>query len=334
MSIEFPGGKRFAFTIIDDTDVATVENVAPVYRLLEDLGFRTTKTVWPVRCPEGSRDFCTSQTLEDPDYLAFVQDLQRRGFEVTWHGATMESSTRERTTRALERFREAFGDYPRVHVNHSYNRENLYWGADRVDVPLLRFLGAKLLWRRQGAYLGHVQGSPYWWGDYCEHVRYARNLTFGDVNLATVNPSMPYRDPGRPLVPMWFSASDAEGANEFIEFLSPERQQRLEDEGGFCILATHLGKGYVQNGRVHRRVRERLESLARRPGWFPTVSQLLDWLHEQRKADDLPAREWRRMQWRWARDLVLRKLRPRRPDAPPMDKGDHAGFDMPATQLM
>jgi hypothetical protein len=314
MTMTFPNGKRFAFTIIDDTDVARVENVAPMYRLLEDLGFRTTKTVWPVKCPEGSPDFCTSQTLEDADYLAFVLDLQRRGFEVTWHGATMESSRRDRTVYALERFRDVFGHFPRVHVNHAYNRENLYWGADRVDVPLLKLLGAKILWRRQGAYLGHVEGSAYWWGDFCEHVRYGRNLTFGDVNLAGINPSMPYHDPARPLVPMWFSASDAEGGPEFIELMRPEQQQRLEDEEGFCILATHLGKGYVQDGRVHPLVRERLESLARRPGWFPTVSELLDWLRERRKSRELPEREWRRMQWRWARDLVMRKLKPTRPE--------------------
>ena len=41
---EFPNGKRFAFTILDDTDVATLANVRPIYRLLEEVGMRTTKT--------------------------------------------------------------------------------------------------------------------------------------------------------------------------------------------------------------------------------------------------------------------------------------------------
>src|SRR5438034_4889586 len=96
-SLEFPYGKRFAFTVLDDTDVATVQNVAPVYALLERLGMRATKTVWPLGCPEGSRNFSSSQTLDDPEYYAFVADLPRRGFEIASHGATMESSTRERT---------------------------------------------------------------------------------------------------------------------------------------------------------------------------------------------------------------------------------------------
>ena len=52
---EFPGNKRFAFTIIDDTDDGTVANLTPVYRLLEELGMGATKTVWPMPCPEGGR---------------------------------------------------------------------------------------------------------------------------------------------------------------------------------------------------------------------------------------------------------------------------------------
>ena len=155
----FPTGARFAFTIIDDTDVATVENVAPVYRLLEDLGMRTTKTVWPLSCPEGSPNFSSSQTLEDAEYRAFALDLQRRGFEIASHGATMESSDRERTLRGLEIMRATFGSYPLVHANHAGNRENLYWGTSRIDHPVARAL-YRLMQPNTDAYGGHVPGSP------------------------------------------------------------------------------------------------------------------------------------------------------------------------------
>ena len=43
-----PDGKRFAFTVFDDTDSATLENVRGVYALLAELGFRTTKSCWVV----------------------------------------------------------------------------------------------------------------------------------------------------------------------------------------------------------------------------------------------------------------------------------------------
>src|SRR5690349_11512131 len=121
--LAFPGGARFAFTVMDDTDVATVENVRPIYRLLESLGMRTTKTVWALPCPQENSDFVGSETLDDPDYREFVVDLQRRGFEIAFHNATMESSYRDQTVAALQRFRETFGGPPRVHANHSHNRD-------------------------------------------------------------------------------------------------------------------------------------------------------------------------------------------------------------------
>lgn len=309
-SMAYPDGKRFAFTVMDDTDVATVHNVAPVYVLLEQLGMRATKTVWTMACPEGSKNFSSSQTLDDPEYRNFVVELRRKGFEIAFHGATMESSTRGRTAAGLERFRAVFGAYPRVHANHAFNRENLYWGVERVDHPLLKLLLRKLSGAAPAEYQGHVEGSPYWWGDLCaRHVQYVRNLTFGDINLLRVNPSMPYRDPSRPLVPWWFSASDAEDVEAFERLISPAHQERLEREGGVCIVATHFGKGFVRNGRVAGAFRDRLEMLAQRPGWFPTVGELLDWMRVHRRSDVLPAEEWRRMQWTWARGLLLRKAR-------------------------
>ena len=62
----WPQGKRFAFTIVDDTDMSTVENVGPVYDFLSELGLRTTKTIWPI-APLGPPR-TGGQSLEDPDY--------------------------------------------------------------------------------------------------------------------------------------------------------------------------------------------------------------------------------------------------------------------------
>ena len=312
--LRFPDGRRFAFTVLDDTDMATVENVRPIYRLFEQLGMRTTKTVWPLGCPEGSIDFAGSETLEDDEYREFVIDLQRRGFEITWHGPTMESSRRDRIERALALYHQALGAYPRIHVNHALNRDNVYWGPARVDSPLLRRLFTRLAGAPADHYQGHVEGSPHWWGDLCaEHVEYVRNLTFNTVNTASVNPTMPYRDPRRPIGRWWFSASDAEDGPEFNDLLHPDNQDRLEREGGVCIVATHLGKGFCQDGEVHPVTRERLEMLARRDGWFPTLGELLDWMRAERGGDGLlPRGEWMRMQWRWAWDLGARKFRQRR----------------------
>jgi hypothetical protein len=308
--LAFPEGRRFAFTIMDDTDVATLANVGPIYRLLTDLGMRTTKTVWPVDCPEGSKDFSSSSTLEDPEYLAFVLDLQRAGFEIAYHGATMETSLRERTERAIVRFVSLFRTSPRVFANHSFNRENLYWGTDRIDDGVLKFLYRRLTGQPADQYQGHRPGSPWWWGDLASaHVRYVRNLTFDEIDLRQVNPTLPYQDPRRTLVPWWFSAADAEDVTAFNALLNPENQDRLERQGGVCIVATHLGKGFVSDGKVVAETERLLRRLAARPGWFVPVGTLLDWLVAQRVAGPLPEREWRRMQWRWFGHLVARQLR-------------------------
>jgi hypothetical protein len=311
----FPGSAKFAFTVVDDTDVATVDNVKPIYDLLHQLGLRTTKTVWPLACPEGSADFASSQTLEDADYREFTLDLQRKGFELTWHGATMEASERARTVSALERFNEIYGSYPRIHLNHALNRENVYWGVNRLDSPLLRGIVRRFANWPADYFTGEVEGSPFWWGDLCSrYMKYGRNLTTNQINTARFNPSMPYRDPERPLVPYWFSSSDAESVEEFNELIHPRNQQRLESEGGFCIVATHFGKDFVRNGRVNPVTRARLEELAARPGWFPTAGELLDWLRERKGSESphtLPRAEWTRMQWRFVVDLATRKLRSR-----------------------
>lgn len=307
----YPGGARFAFTILDDTDDGTVANLRPLYDLLADLGMRTTKTVWPFR-HDGPSAFRACETLDDREYRDWVLGLQSLGFEITWHCASFESSTRDRTLAGLARLREVFGVGPRVHANHAMNRENLYWGPDRFDIGILRSAFRRATGLPVDHYQGHIEDSPWWWGDKSRsEVVYGRNLTFNCLNLATVNPSMPYVDPRRPLIPFWFSACDAESVREFNRLTAPVESDRLARQGGFSIVATHLGKGFVRNGRVDPTTRRNLEHLAGLGGWFPTTGELLDWLLASRGEAALPHREWRIMQIRFATRLIRRELKAR-----------------------
>jgi hypothetical protein len=310
----FPGGKRFAFTIIDDTDVATVDNVQPLYDLLHRLGFRTTKTVWPLRWDEGWSAFAGSETLDDAHYVEFVRTLQAQGFEIASHGARMESSNRQQTENGLARMQEVLGAVPRVYANHSFNQENVYWGPERVDISLLRALYRRMMGARgRGHFLGGVEGSAYWWGDLCRsHHEYVRNLTYTHVNVLDINPTMPYRDPRRPLVNWWFSAVDADNVEVFVERFNAAAIDKLEQAGGVCIVATHLGKQFVRDGVVDPRVQRILEDIASRDGWLVPVGELLDCLRAQRRgAAEIPPHEWRMMQWRWAMDFAWATLRDR-----------------------
>jgi len=277
----FPQGKRFAFTILDDTDDSTLENVKPVYDALKAHGIRTTKTVWPVDCPEGSRIFFAADTLQRKPYLEFVRQLGVDGFEIAFHGATMESSRRDRTVQALEFLEGEFGAYPTLFCNHGHNRDNLYWGYKRFQTSWLRCMVRLLRKEAASYYLGDVKDTDYFWGDLClQHIRYVRNWTFPCLNMLEVNPDMPYRSPGTPYVNLWFSTSDAPDVEAFLRLLTREKLDRLEQAGGLCIISTHLGKGFATGDVLDPRVRRVFEDLSRRPGWYVPVSQMLDYLVE------------------------------------------------------
>ena len=286
--MEFPNGKRFAFTILDDTDDSTLANVRPVYDALRHAGMRTTKTVWPMGCPEGSRLFFAGETLEDAAYLKFVHQLADDGFEIASHGATMESSLRERTGRGLEFLKNEFGSYPRLFCNHGFNRENLYWGSKRFQSPLFRKILACVPGTRYVKSHGDDEDSSYFWGDLAvAHIQYVRNFTFRRLNMLEMNPDMPYRLGGTKYVNFWFSTSDAPDVNAFNRLLTRERMDKLERDGGVCIISTHLGKGFAKNGKLDQVTDNILRYLGRKSGWFVPVSEVLDYLRGKQGGGEL-----------------------------------------------
>src|SRR5262249_46655683 len=131
MTIDWPGGRRFAFTVFDDPDAQTLESGRPVYELLTDLGVRTTKGVWPIR-GIGRPSDC-GQTCAEPEYRTWVEGLQRLGFEIGYHNATSHTSPREETERGLATFKQYFGAYPGAMANHYACAEAIYWGEHRLS---------------------------------------------------------------------------------------------------------------------------------------------------------------------------------------------------------
>lgn len=276
--IGFPDGKKFAFSIFDDTDVATLEYIRPVYELLHRLGFRTTKSVWPLPYL-GSSEYEGSATLDDSEYATYVRDLQERGFEIAFHGARMVSSERTEIQRAFEVYQQTLGCYPTSYAAHGHNRDNLYWGADRFRFRLWRWLYAASRIRRDQYGEGHRTGSRYYWGDLAQqHLRYIRSFTYEELNLWNITHAIPYRTVGTPGINAFFPSTFADNVKEFIDLLSPSRQAQLEREGGLAIIGTHFGKGFLRDGQVHPQIVELLTQLSRRPGWFPPVTPLLDYV--------------------------------------------------------
>lgn len=298
----WPESRRFAFTVVDDTDFAVVDNVRPVYDLLVELGMRTTKTVWPLAPDSATRRTTGGSTLADAGYRAWIRDLAASGFEIASHGTTDHPSTRDQIAAGLDCFRETLGHDPRLHANHTGQLECIYWGEARLDgLPRLAYVLANRLRGIEPRYYGHDAASPYFWGDLCrERVTYVRNFAFRDIDTLACDPMMPYHDSRRPFVPFWFSCSEGARCDSFCATISEDAQDRLVASGGACIMYTHFGVDFVRHGRVDPTFARLMRRLASLPGWFVPASTLLDHLRTQpgwRPA--LDPRALRRMQWRW-----------------------------------
>jgi len=311
--MNFPEGKTFAFTILDDTDNATVQNVKPVYDLLYKLGLRTTKSLW-IYPP---RDDFGGQCTEDQKYLNFLLKLQAQGFELCSHCVGSGAFSRQEIISGFERFRELFGNYPQVHANHANNPDNLYWRPqDRFHFPLnyiIAFLKRiKQTGQDQG---GHIESSTHFWGDWAKrHLQFIRDLTFNDINTISCDPRMPYRQLKKEKYSnYWFSSSDGHTVREFNELTNPRNIDKLEQEGGVCIIYTHFASGFVEQEQLNEKFAAQMKALAsREKGWFVPVGQLLEYLqtHKEETIDRPVTWGYRfRTELRWLRDRIVKKLR-------------------------
>jgi len=307
--IAWPEGKRFAFTIIDDTDRSNVENTGPVYDFLYENGFITTKTVWPLS-PRGS-PIGGGDSLEEQSYRDLILGLKAKAFEIALHGVSDESSPRPRVIEGLKKFKEIIGYAPRIHANHTGQAECLYWGGDRFDgaVKLIYNFARKYLIRSDSKYYGQAENSAYFWGDLCrETITFVRNFVFSDINTLKMDPLMPYHDSMRPYVPYWFSASAGQNVEGFCRLLNERNQDRLLEEGGACIAYTHLAFGFYRDGKLNPRFVELMRRLAGLQGWFVPVSTLLEYIGERRGWQKVNGNMHllSRMQWRWLLQKIKR----------------------------
>jgi hypothetical protein len=290
--LPFPEGKDFAVSFVDDTDLSTIENTAPVYELLHSLNIMGTKTVWISRQKrtsafrdkeEHSINFITNtgSTLEDENYCDFVKSLKIKGYEIALHGIAAGNSYRDEIIEGIDIFKSIFGDYPKINIFHERNRENLYAGNDKLELWPFKLLEKMV---DNSDYQGHKDGSKYFWGDIAKaKIKYMRLPfhTISEVNTSKVNPSMPFHDPKRPYVNYWFASSDGADCQRFIRLLSDSNIKRLEKENGVCLIYTHFAKGFCskKNGRyaLNREFVDTISNLGRYPNrWCPTASELLD----------------------------------------------------------
>jgi hypothetical protein len=270
---QWPEGKSFAFTIIDDTDNSTINNTKCIYELLHSCGLKTTKTVWVYK----PRDSFVGDYLLQSEYLSYVKWLRSLGFEIQLHNVGSGSFERCEIIRGFEEFNNLLGNYPSMHINHSVNPDNIYWGNKRFGSFLRFFLN---VFFRQKMYYGDEIKSIFFWGDVCrKRIKYIRNRVFLNVNTLKCDPKMPFIEKKKVYSNLWFSSSDGHSITLFNDLTSERNINKLIKEGGCCIVYTHFASGFLNDdGTLNANFVKNIEYLSKQNGWFVPATQLLDYL--------------------------------------------------------
>lgn len=290
--LPFPHDKDFAFTFVDDTDYSTVFNTKPVYEFLYKHQIFGTKTIWtkPQKRTSSYRvdleretdpNCFSGSTIQDAEYKKFILNLHDKGYEIALHGVSAGNTKRNEIINGLNEFHDLIGHDPVINIFHAQNIENLYAGSAKLESRLFRFL-EKLT--DSSDYQGHIEGSPYFWGDIAKQkIKYMRLPfhTIDEINTYKINPSMPFFDDERKYVNFWFTNSDGSDVSRFNRLTQNNNIQQLEWENGICIIYTHFAKGFARQNRgnliLDECFKKRIENISSyNNAWFPTTSVLLD----------------------------------------------------------
>lgn len=309
--LEYPEGAEFAFTILDDTDDTTVEKGRPVYDLLKEAGLRTTKTVWAFDNNVGNHEaYLGGETLENPEYLKWVHQLSRDGFEIAFHNASMGTSYRQDTIKALDFIEKEFGKAVQLHCNHGQNRENIYWGADRYSSYLPnKIMHALYNHYKRLNFEGHIPGSPYYWSDIAtERLSYMRAFAYSRLNGMKILPGKPFKDPRKKNTPYLFNTADAGHVYAFNKMVNPRSLDRLHKQGGWAIVSTHLGKHFFRDGKLNSEFEKTIRYLSDKPGWYVPASELLDFIRMKQGVSEVNTFERAFMEYSHILDRLFKRI--------------------------
>lgn len=285
--IQWPHGKRAAFSIIDDTDDAVMPDIAEVYRYVIEAGMRTTKTVWvhPVR---DIALFRGDTITGNADYLEFVRNLIGLGFEIGLHNVGSGDFKRSEIVDGLDMFKQRLGHFPRLHVNHSYNKDNIYGGEKRFSFPFNHIV--KFLHPSYTGFEGEIPESEYFWGDiHKDLIKYSRAYEVDSFNLLSLV-DFPFADRKYSKYCNYFYPSVfCSNQDLFAHKVTERNVAQLVEEGGCSIVYTHLGY-FTERGSVDPRFIGAMEMLKSHSHeiWFAPVGEILDHIASQNGISQIP----------------------------------------------
>lgn len=110
-------------------------------------------------------------SLQRPEYLKFIKELKDKGFEIGIRNIGSGDYTRDEVIKSIEEFKAKPGEYPKIHVNHSYNKDSIYGEYKRFNYPN-NVLVKKVYPQCSGVFQGDIFNSKYLWEDIFAHLGY------------------------------------------------------------------------------------------------------------------------------------------------------------------
>ena len=279
-----PASYRFAFTIVHDADSAYSRRLKPLFDVFTHLGFRLTVSTfafwadwarqgaiwneWKTPSGDTPLDRPKSVPLCDPDELQFYLGLKNAGHEIALHSPSETSSPRDQVIEAFTQFEKWFGRLPSVYVEHSsrsnkdaLSNEGALEGSPYYCLDLMKHYAPWIWVDGQGALRPDDDRKEF---------EFLPTDSFGNPRAESLY-GLPktFRRTGR-----W----DAPGGDGFLDCYTPQNIHQLERDEGTALAYTHLDDGWLDThtNAMRSDIRQRLESIASRPGWFAPAGVILD----------------------------------------------------------
>lgn len=282
----YPNGYEFAFTIVHDADSAYSQRLAPLFEAFDKLGFKITATAfafwaewardgkiwseWNKSSDKDSRFFAPKAVpLTDKNEREFYRALAARGHEIGMHSPSDTSDTRKDLIRAFEYFKQVFGSYPRVYVEHS-STSNKEAQSNEGSNPASIYYNTDLL--------NHY--GPWIWVDGPGALQDQKHEQFYDIMAANGSPFSRFAlerygiKKGFMRTGKWKEAT----GDGFLQWYSEKNIDSLEKNRGMALVYTHLDSKWLdpQTRKIRSSIENRLRYLASKHGWFASAGTILD----------------------------------------------------------
>ena len=315
----YPNGHRFAFTIIHDADDAYSERLAPLFRVFDKYGFKLSISVFAFWNKDEANKFLYKNTpsdrlfyearavpLEEKSEQDFYKKLASKGHEIGLHSASNLTDTREDTQRAFEYFRDVFGYYPKIYIEHrdadnkecvqnkGSHPESNYYIVDILNRygPWVWIISPSALpYEGRGNYFNILDSSSLifsdtalqYWGVLREFLKTGNfDLYNGELYLTMIKGGTPfdtYALKKYGIIKAFRRTGRAEQANGegFLKWYSKDNIDKLEKEGGIALVYTHMNSKWLDMKAREMRVeiKERLKYIASKDVWLASAGEIL-----------------------------------------------------------